>query len=111
RHMGVELDIQDWEDIGAEIPLLANIQPAGEYLGQGFHRAGGVPAVMGELLRAGRLHEDAITANGRTVGENCRDIRIVDENIIRPYADPLKKQAGFLVLSGNLFTSALIKTS
>jgi len=111
RHMGVEVDVKDFETIGHDVPLLANVQPAGQYLGQGFHRAGGVPAIMGELVRAGRLHEDAITANGRTVGENCRNVRILDENIIRTYANPLKKQAGFMVLSGNLFTSALIKTS
>lgn len=111
RHMGVEVDVKDFETVGHDVPLLANVQPAGEYLGQGFHRAGGVPAIMGELARAGRLHEDAITANGRTVGENCRDVRILDEKIIRPYSNPLKKQGGFMVLSGNLFTSALIKTS
>ncbi len=111
RHMGVDVDVKDFETIGHDVPLLANVQPAGEYLGQGFNRAGGVPAVMGELVRAGRLHEDAITANGRTVGENCRDVRILDEKIIRKYSDPVKKEAGFMVLSGNLFTSALIKTS
>ena len=76
RHMGVDVDIKDFETVGHDVPLLANVQPAGEYLGQGFHRAGGVPAIMGELTRAGRLHEDALTANGRTVGENCREIRI-----------------------------------
>ena len=111
RHVGVDVDVKDFETVGHDVPLLANVQPAGEYLGQGFHRAGGVPAIMGELLRAGRLHENAITVNGRTVGENCRDVRILDEKIIRPYASPLKEQGGFMVLSGNLFTSALIKTS
>ncbi len=111
RHMGVDVDVKDFEAVGHDVPLLANVQPAGEYLGQGFHRAGGVPAIMGELARSGRLHEDAITANGRTVGENCRDARILDEKVIRPYSSPLKKQSGFMVLSGNLFTSALIKTS
>lgn len=111
RHMGVDVNVQDFETVGHNVPLLANVQPAGEYLGQGFHRAGGVPAVMGELVRAGRLHEDAITANGKTVGENCREARIHDEKIIRTYANPLKKQAGFMVLTGNLFTSAIIKTS
>ncbi len=111
RHMGVEVDVKDFETIGHDVPLLANVQPAGEYLGQGFNRAGGVPAIMGELVRAGRLHEDAITANGRTIGENCRDVHSLDEKIIRPYSDPVKKHAGFMVLTGNLFTSALIKTS
>lgn len=111
RHIGVDVTVKDFETVGHNVPLLANVQPAGEYLGQGFHRAGGVPAVMGELARAGRLHESAITANGRTVGENCHDVRILDEKIIRPYSNPVKKEAGFMVLSGNLFTSALIKTS
>jgi dihydroxy-acid dehydratase len=111
RHVGVDVDVKDFETIGHDVPLLANVQPAGEYLGQGFHRAGGVPAIMGELIRAGRLHEDVITANGLTVDANCRNVRIADEKIIKPYATPLKKEAGFMVLSGNLFTSALIKTS
>ncbi len=111
RHMGVPVTVSDFETVGHDVPLLANVQPSGEFLGQGFHRAGGVPAVMGELVRAGRLHEGALTVNGRTVGENCRDVRMSDERIIRRYDDPLRKQAGFMVLSGNLFTSALIKTS
>ena len=111
RHVGVDVDVADFETIGHDVPLLANVQPAGEYLGQGFHRAGGVPAIMGELVRAGRLHDEAITANGRTVGENCREAQILDEKIIRPYAKPLKNEAGFMVLRGNLFTSALIKMS
>jgi dihydroxy-acid dehydratase len=111
RHVGVGVNVEDFETVGHDVPLLANVQPAGEFLGQGFHRAGGVPAIMGELLRAGRLHENALTANGRTVGENCRDVYILDEAIIRPWSNPLKKQGGFMVLSGNLFTSALIKTS
>jgi dihydroxy-acid dehydratase len=111
RHVGVEVDITDFETVGHDVPLLANVQPAGEYLGQGFHRAGGVPAVMGELVRAGRLHEECMTVNGRTVGENCRAVRIADEKIIHPYSKPVKQEAGFMVLSGNLFTSALIKMS
>lgn len=111
RHMGVDVTVKDFETVGHDVPLLANVQPAGEYLGQGFHRAGGVPAIMGELARAGRLHEDAITANGKTVGQNCRHVQASDDRVIRTYSNPVKKQAGFMVLSGNLFTSALIKTS
>jgi dihydroxy-acid dehydratase len=110
RHMGVPLDIDDWE-MGYDIPLLANVQPAGEYLGEGFHRAGGVPAVMSELLRAGKVHGDALTVTGRTMAENCAEARIRDERVIRRYEDPMKPQAGFMVLRGNLFDSALIKTS
>ncbi len=111
RHMGVPLDIGDWETVGHEIPLLANIQPAGEYLGEGFHRAGGVPAVMSELLRVGKAHGDALTVTGKTISDNYRNSRILDSNVIRTYEDPLKAHAGFMVLTGNLFDSALIKTS
>ena len=111
RHIGVPLNIQDWETVGHEIPLLVNVQPAGEFLGEGFHRAGGVPAVVAELIRAGKIHTDAITVTGATIGHNCRDARILDANIIRSYDKPLKANAGFLVVSGNLFESALVKTS
>jgi dihydroxy-acid dehydratase len=111
RHLGVALGLQDFETIGYAVPLLANVQPAGEYLGEGFHRAGGVPAVMGELLRAGKIHTGARTVTGCSVGENYCGARILDERVIRRYDAPLKKEAGFLVLRGNLFDSALIKTS
>jgi len=111
RHMGVPLELQDWETIGHEIPLLANVQPAGEYLGEGFHRAGGVPAVMGELLRAGRLRPEALTVTGRTIGENYGSSQILDPKVIKTYEAPVKEKAGFLVLRGNLFDSALIKMS
>ena len=111
RHIGVPLDIQDWETVGHDIPLLVNVQPAGEFLGEGFHRAGGVPAVVAELIRAGKIHKDAFTVTGGTIGDNCREARIQDPNIIRPYNKPLKAKAGFLVVSGNLFESALVKTS
>jgi dihydroxy-acid dehydratase len=111
RHIGVPLDIKDWETIGHEIPLLVNVQPAGEFLGEGFHRAGGVPAVIGELMRAGKIRTSALTVTGSTVAGNYRSARILDENIIRPYDRPLKEKAGFLVVSGNLFDSALVKTS
>jgi dihydroxy-acid dehydratase len=87
------------------------VQPAGEYLGEGFHRAGGIPAIMGELLRAGKLRGKAVTVSGKTVEENYREARIKDERVIRPFSNPVKENAGFLVLHGNLFDSALIKTS
>jgi dihydroxy-acid dehydratase len=111
RHMGVSLDIQDWEKIGHKIHLLVNVAPAGYYLGEGYHRAGGVPAVVGELMQAGKIREEALTVTGKTIGENCRDAHSLDHDVIKPYSDPLKENAGLLVVSGNLFDSALIKTS
>ncbi|RAP40196.1 dihydroxy-acid dehydratase [Rhodovulum viride] len=111
RHAGVELDVTDWETIGHDVPLLVNMQPAGEYLGESFFRAGGVPAVMAELARAGRLHVGAMTATGRTLAENLEGVRSADPDVIAPYDAPLRTQAGFKVLSGNLFASALMKTS
>lgn len=111
RHMGVELDIKDWE-LGRDIPLLVNMQPAGEYLGEEFHRAGGVPAVIKELIKAGRFHSDALTCTGKTMGENHESIPFSpDRNVIRPYEDPLKPEAGFVIMSGNIFDSAVMKTS
>ena len=110
-HIGVQLDNDDWERIGYEIPLLVNLQPAGEHLGEDYHRAGGVPAVVGELIRAGKIRRHAMTVNGKTLDENCRNARVGDERVIRPYKQPLKEQAGFLNLKGNLFDSAIMKTS
>ncbi|MFZ1882346.1 MAG: IlvD/Edd family dehydratase [Rhodoplanes sp.] len=111
RHIGVPLAIEDWESIGYDVPLLVNMQPAGHYLGEEYYRAGGLPAVMHELLGAGRLHSDALTINGKTIGENVASARSQDNDVIRPYGMPLKQQAGFKVLSGNLFDSAIMKTS
>jgi len=111
RHVGVSLAIEDWETIGYDVPLLVNMQPAGCYLGEDYYRAGGLPAVMHELLGAGRLHPDALTINGRTIGENAADANSQNDDVIRPYRMPLKPQAGFKVLSGNLFDSAIMKTS
>lgn len=111
RHVGVELSIDDWQTYGEEVPLLVNLQPAGEYLGEDYYHAGGVPAVVNQLMGQGLIAEDAITANGRTLGENCRSARIEDEAVIRPYERPLKEKAGFRVLRGNLFSSAIMKTS
>ncbi|WP_299360549.1 IlvD/Edd family dehydratase [uncultured Paracoccus sp.] len=111
RHAGVELDVRDWETVGFDLPLLVNMQPAGQYLGESFFRAGGVAAVMGELQQAGLLNDDAMTVTGRTAGENVAEWRSTDHDVIRPVGNPLREKAGFLVLSGNLFDSALMKTS
>ena len=111
RHVDVKLSIEDWEKIGYDVPLLVDMQPAGKYLGEDYYRAGGLPAVMHELLRAGRVHGDAKTINGKTMAENVRRARIQNPDVIRPYAKPMKKQAGFKVLKGNLFDSAIMKTS
>ena len=111
RHAGVALDMSDWQAIGFDVPLLVNMQPAGTYLGEAFFRAGGVPAVMGELTAAGRIRGDAMTVAGRPVAETVAGQRSTDHQVIRTVADPLREAAGFLVLSGNLFDSALMKTS
>ena len=111
RHMGVDLVIEDWQTHGHDIPLLVNCQPAGEYLGEGYHRAGGVPAVIGELIRAGKINTDAMTVAGKTIGELHSDSVASDRRVIRAYDDPLMEEAGFVVLSGNLFDAAIMKTS
>lgn len=111
RHIGVDLPLRTWQDHGHAIPLLVNLQPAGEYLGEDYYRAGGVPAVVAQLIGQGLIAEGAMTANGKTIGENCRAAEIEDEKVIRRYADPLKTEAGFIVLTGNLFDSAIMKTS
>jgi xylonate dehydratase len=111
RHIGVPLTIEDWQTVGYDVPLIVNMQPAGKYLGEEYYRAGGLPAVMRELLDAGRIHADALTINGKTMGENVKHAKAQDPDVIRPYNKPLKEQAGFKVLSGNLFDSAVMKTS
>ncbi|MGH7091133.1 MAG: IlvD/Edd family dehydratase, partial [Stellaceae bacterium] len=111
RHAGVELALSDWQEVGHDVPLLVNLQPAGEYLGEDFHHAGGVPAVIGQLIGVGLIREDAMTVNGRTIGDNCRDAKVVLPEVIRPFGSPLMARAGFLVLTGNLFDSAIMKTS
>ncbi|WP_372574192.1 IlvD/Edd family dehydratase [Ruegeria jejuensis] len=112
RHLGVPLDNEDWQSVGHQVPLLVNLQPAGKYLGEDYHRAGGVPAVIGELLEAGLLpHPEAITANGQSMGDNCRSVRSGHADVIRPFAQALKPEAGFINLKGNLFDSAILKTS
>lgn len=111
RHIGADLKLQDWQDHGHKIPLLVNLMPAGEYLGEDFHHAGGVPAVVNELLKHGLIREEAMTANGKTIAENCRGKEIQWTEVIRPFERPLKENAGFIVLSGNLFDNAIMKTS
>ena len=111
RHIGVELTSDDWETIGYDIPLLVNLQPAGEYLGEEFHRAGGVPAVVAELIAKGKISSSAITANGKSLVENCEGKFSWDRNVIKAYDAPMKAQSGFLNLKGNLFDSAIMKTS
>ncbi len=111
RHAGVELSIEDWQRVGHRIPLLVNLQPAGAYLGEEFHRAGGVPAVVRELCEHGRIHAGALTVTGRSIGENCAGAPRPDGDVIRSFGSPLVVDAGFLVLSGNLFDSAIMKTS
>jgi dihydroxy-acid dehydratase len=111
RHVGVKLGVRDWETVGLDIPLLVDMQPAGKYLGEEYYRAGGLPAVMRELMDANRIHTDALTINGKTMGENVAAAKSQDADVIRPYAQPLKPAAGFKMLSGNLFDSAIMKLS
>lgn len=111
RHIGVDLKIEEWQAHGLNVPLLVNLQPAGAYLGEDYHRAGGVPAVVNELMKHGLIHENAPTVNGKSIGENCQATPILDHDVIRPFDAPLQAKAGFLVLSGNLFDNAIMKTS
>ena len=112
RHLGIKLDNDDWQKIGHNVPLLVNLQPAGEYLGEDYCHAGGVPAVIMELMKANLLpHPDARTVNGRSIGENCEGVKNLDQKVIRPVSNPLKENAGFINLKGNLFDSAIMKTS
>jgi dihydroxy-acid dehydratase len=111
RHVGVKLTVEDWETVGYDVPLLLNMQPAGEYLGEEYYRAGGLPAVMSELLAASRLNGNSLTINGKTVAENVAKAKVTNAEVIRPYNKPLRAKAGFKVLRGNLFDSAIMKTS
>jgi len=112
RHLGVPLDNDDWQKIGHHVPLIVNLQPAGEYLGEDYHHAGGVPAVVAELINANLLpHPSARTVNGQSIGENSAGVENLDPKVIRPVSDPLKKDAGFINLKGNLFDTAIMKTS
>jgi dihydroxy-acid dehydratase len=111
RHIGIDLKLEDWQDIGEHIPLLVNCMPAGKYLGEDFHRAGGVPAVMNELSKAGKIHTDCITVTGETIEKNLVKFPNTNPDVIYPYDSPLKSRAGFIVLSGNFFDNAIIKMS
>ena len=111
RHVGVKLEIEDWEKVGLEIPMLVNLQPAGKYLGEDFHRAGGVPAVMNTLLKAKKLHVNSLTVNGKTVADNYADTTTKDTDVIRTFLKPMLENAGFIILKGNIFDSAVMKTS
>ena len=111
RHMGVEHSLEDWQRLGPDVPLLVDCQPAGRFLGEKFHRGGGVPAVLRELLDAGRLHGEAMTVTGKTLAENLTNLAPTDREVIRAYAEPMKPAAGYVVMSGNLFDSAVMKIS
>ena len=110
--LGIELTNDDWQRLGHKVPLLVNLQPAGEYLGEDYHRAGGVPAVIGQLIKADMLpHPNQITANGKTMGDNCTNVEIINTDVIKPIETPIKEHAGFINLTGNLFDSSIMKTS
>jgi dihydroxy-acid dehydratase len=111
RHLGVQLSLDDWQTFGYRVPLLVNLQPAGEYLGEDYYHAGGVPAVLAELMKHGLIRTSAMTVNGRTLGENCAKAQIALPDVIRTFENPLKVDAGFIVMRGNLFESAVMKTS
>ena len=112
KHLGIKLNNDDWQTIGLEIPLLVNMQPAGEYLGEDYHRAGGVPAVVNQLLSKNLLpHPNAITVNGKSMGENCKNKETINEDVIKPIEAPMLVNSGFINMKGNLFDSAIMKTS
>ena len=111
RHIGVDLKVEDWETLGHKVPLIVNLQPAGFYLGEEYHRAGGVPGVVNELMKKKLIRENALTVNGKTIGENCRDTVVQDHDVIYPIDKPMRADAGFIVLKGNLFDNAIMKTS
>ncbi len=110
-HVGVELDITDWQRVGQHIPQLVNCQPVGEFLSEEFHKAGGVPAVVNQLLEGGWFNADALTVSGKSIAENCQNSEIIDPRVIKTFAEPLLDNAGLMVLSGNLFDSAVMKVS
>ncbi|MBI1395114.1 MAG: dihydroxy-acid dehydratase [Betaproteobacteria bacterium] len=111
KHIGVKLTNDDWEKVGYDIPLLVNLQPAGEYLGEDYYHAGGVPAVVNELLKAGKIRKNTVTVNGKSLADNCKSTTVQDPLVIWPFKKPMKTEAGFLNLKGNLFDSAIMKTS
>ena len=111
KHMGVKFDLSNWQKLGHKIPLLANCQPAGEHLMEGFYRAGGIPAIMKELMKNNKIHQNLITVTGKTVAQNLRKKVNVDRDVIKTFKDSLTSKAGFLVMKGNFFSSAIMKTS
>jgi len=111
KHMGVKFDLSNWQKLGHEIPLLANCQPAGEYLMESFYRAGGIPAIMKELMKNNKIHTNIITVSGKTVGENLKRKIEINRKVIKSFKDNLSENAGFLVMKGNFFSSAIMKTS
>ena len=111
RHLGIDVSVDDWQRLGHKVPLLVNLQPAGEYLGEDYYHAGGVPAVVAQLMQHGLIREDARTVNGKSIGENCRNATIELPDVIRSFDKPLVSDAGFIVLRGNLFDNAIMKTS
>jgi dihydroxy-acid dehydratase len=111
RHAGIEITPDDWMKYGRDIPLIVNMQPAGKYLGERFHRAGGVPAVLNELLRVGKIDGTALTVTGRSLGDNVASRTSIDADVITSYEKPIQEKAGFLVLKGNLFDFGIMKTS
>ena len=111
KHMGVKFDLSNWQKLGHEIPLLANCQPAGEYLMESFYRAGGIPAIMKELMKNKKIHTNIITVSGKTVGENLKRKIEINRKVIKSFKDNLSENAGFLVMKGNFFSSAIMKTS
>ena len=111
KHLGVKLDNDDWERVGYDVPLIVNMQPAGEYLGEDFHHAGGVPAVVSQLIKAGKINKKATTVNGNSLYQNCEKEKVMDESVIWSTKKPMKSKAGFLNMKGNLFDSAIMKTS
>ena len=111
KHLGVKLDNDDWERVGYDVPLIVNMQPAGDYLGEDFHHAGGVPAVVSQLIKAGKINKKATTVNGKSLYQNCEKEKVMDESVIWSTKKPMKSKAGFLNMKGNLFDSAIMKTS
>ena len=111
RHMGIDFGIDNWEKLGHDIPLLVNCQPAGEHLMEGFFKAGGIPAIMQELMKNNKLHKDLMTVTGKTIAENLIEKIDIDENIIKSFKNPLVNNAGFIVMKSNFFNSAVMKTS
>lgn len=110
-HAGVSVTMEDWQEYGAKVPQLVNCQPVGTYLCEEYHKAGGVPAVLAQLDRAGILRGQALTVTGKTASENCSGRASLAPDVIRSLGDPVRDAAGFIVLSGNLFRSAVMKVS